>query len=55
MRRSAYTKEQGILKIEIIDSGIGITPENAQRLFQPFAQADKTISKFLHIYIYIYI
>ena len=45
MRRNRETKEKGVLKIEIIDSGIGITPENLEKLFQPFVQADKTISQ----------
>ena len=37
MRRSMQMKEQGILKIEIIDSGIGIEAENMEKLFKPFS------------------
>jgi PAS domain S-box-containing protein len=33
------------LRIEVIDSGIGITPEVQQRLFNPFVQADTSISR----------
>lgn len=33
------------IKIEIADSGIGMTPNQIARIFQPFQQADDTISK----------
>ena len=38
--------EYGILKIEIIDSGIGISPKQQEHLFEPFQQADKNTSKY---------
>ena len=45
MKRSKLLQEKGVLKIEIIDSGIGISAENINKLFQPFTQADKSISQ----------
>ncbi|WP_313103837.1 response regulator, partial [Brevundimonas sp.] len=33
------------LRIEVKDTGIGFDPETAQRLFNPFVQADDTISR----------
>lgn len=33
------------LDCEILDSGVGIAPENQARLFQPFAQADNSIAR----------
>ena len=35
----------GIVRFEVIDSGIGIRPELIDRLFQPFSQADDSISR----------
>jgi signal transduction histidine kinase/response regulator RpfG family c-di-GMP phosphodiesterase len=37
--------DQGILKIQIIDTGIGINKENIKKLFKPFAQEDSSISQ----------
>lgn len=34
-----------VLQIEVIDSGIGVTPEQIARLFQPFVQADATTTR----------
>ncbi len=31
---------KGFLKIQVIDSGIGIANENISKLFQPFVQAE---------------
>jgi CheY-like chemotaxis protein/HPt (histidine-containing phosphotransfer) domain-containing protein len=34
-----------VLRVDVIDSGIGITPEQFKRLFLPFAQADASITR----------
>ncbi|MGE0607854.1 MAG: ATP-binding protein [Pirellulales bacterium] len=34
-----------LLAIDVIDSGIGISEENQQRIFNPFSQADSTITR----------
>ncbi|MFN4163351.1 MAG: ATP-binding protein [Ferrovibrio sp.] len=41
------TKENGDdwLRFEVRDSGIGLTPEQMQRLFQPFEQADSSTAR----------
>ncbi len=33
------------LQIDVMDSGIGIRPDDAHRVFEPFAQADDTVSR----------
>ncbi|MCA9211797.1 MAG: response regulator [Planctomycetales bacterium] len=33
------------LEFDIIDTGIGITPENIQKLFRPFTQADSSMTR----------
>lgn len=37
--------QQAHLTLSVIDSGVGLSPEQAQQLFQPFQQADASISR----------
>jgi PAS domain S-box-containing protein len=39
------TEEDRRLRFEITDTGIGLTPEVAARLFQPFTQADGSVTR----------
>ncbi len=41
----AATNEDARVRFEIRDTGIGISPEARQRLFQPFSQADSSTSR----------
>jgi len=41
----AETADEVLLRIEITDQGIGLTPEQQARLFQPFTQADGSITR----------
>lgn len=34
-----------VLRFEITDSGIGVTPETQQKIFKPFVQADSTMTR----------
>jgi PAS domain S-box-containing protein len=34
-----------VLRVDVIDSGIGMTPEQVERLFQPFTQGDESITR----------
>jgi len=45
VKRRPSQKESGILKIEIFDSGCGISPCALDKLFQPFTQADSSITR----------
>ena len=36
---------QEMLRVEVSDTGIGIDPENLAKLFQPFSQADATMTR----------
>jgi PAS domain S-box-containing protein len=43
--RYTADKDNDRLKIEVIDTGIGISPVNLQRIFNPFVQADNTVTR----------
>jgi CheY-like chemotaxis protein len=37
--------DKPMLRIDVVDTGIGISPESLQRIFSPFAQADTSITR----------
>jgi PAS domain S-box-containing protein len=42
---SKITHQQDLIRIAVIDTGIGIAPENISKLFQPFVQIDSSLSR----------
>jgi signal transduction histidine kinase/ActR/RegA family two-component response regulator len=40
-----YRTEDSLCEIDVIDTGIGMTPEHQQRIFQPFSQADTSTTR----------
>ena len=44
-RLKARDGDQCILEIDVIDTGVGISPEQQKKLFQAFEQADNSISR----------
>lgn len=43
--RATMEGSENIIKIVVMDSGIGMTPETLTRLFQPFSQADMSTTR----------
>ena len=44
-RLSDRSPAEGLLQIDVLDSGVGMTPEQLARVFAPFAQADNSTSR----------
>lgn len=40
-----YEPSMNLIEVSVTDTGIGISPENQTKLFQPFQQLDSTLSK----------
>jgi signal transduction histidine kinase len=34
-----------MLRVDIVDTGIGMTPKQLERLFEPFSQADGSVTR----------
>ncbi|MHC5024242.1 MAG: PAS domain-containing hybrid sensor histidine kinase/response regulator [Planctomycetota bacterium] len=45
VRAPARDDPDPVASVEVIDSGIGLTPEQLQRLFKPFSQADSSTTR----------
>ncbi len=45
IEKAAEGADEGTLRIRVVDTGIGLTDEQRERLFQPFVQADNTTTR----------
>ena len=43
--RVTATYQSGIMRLQVVDTGIGMTSENVKRLFSPFQQADSSTTR----------
>lgn len=41
----SYAAAENLLRFEVVDSGIGISEQQSQRLFQPFSQGDGNVNR----------
>lgn len=42
---TCYLPQERLVKFEVSDTGIGMSPESVARVFEPFSQADKTTTR----------
>jgi PAS domain S-box len=45
VRQLARNGPLAVLRFDVVDTGIGITPEHQERIFEPFTQADGSITR----------
>ncbi|WP_103668060.1 ATP-binding protein [Pseudanabaena sp. BC1403] len=45
VKLAEYSESSVFLRISVIDTGIGISPENIQKLFKPFVQIDSALNR----------
>jgi signal transduction histidine kinase len=52
-RKDPRKCKKGIICLKVSDTGIGISQQNMQRLFQPFSQANADISRYSYFYTFL--
>ena len=45
VRLTLERPDEGTLRLRVVDTGIGLTPEQREKLFQPFVQADNSTTR----------
>ncbi len=43
--RETDAAEKGVFRFEVADTGIGVSPDQARRIFEPFSQADASMTR----------